>query len=230
MRKEAFVMLMRDGDERLAALRCGYEDDGAVLVATPPDGPSWRSDLRTPAGRADATARLNALLGPRADGAARVVPAGSLSLTDIPQNGLSLINLASVEELARRVGRPIDPLRFRANVYVAGLPAWAERDWIGRRIIIGSLVVHVDAHIERCKATQVDPTTAARDLDTVRLLREHYGHVELGVYAEVIEIGRIAVGDVVTPETAPVTAVPRLRRALFYVKNGWILLRSRLGG
>jgi uncharacterized protein YcbX len=230
MRKEAFVMLMRGGDERLAALGCAYEDDGAVLVGTPPEGPAWRADLRTAAGCAEATTHLNALLGPRGDGAARVVPAGSLSLTDIPQNGLSVVNLASVDDFARRVGRPIDPLRFRANVYVEGLPAWAERGWIGRRILIGSLAVHVDAHIERCKATQVDPTTAARDVDTVRLLREHYGHVELGVYAEAVEAGRVAVGDRVTPETAPVAAVPRLRRALFYVKNGWILLRSRLGG
>jgi len=230
MRKEAFVMLMRDGDERLAALRCGFEADGAVLVATPPDGPSWRADLRTATGRADATARLSAFLGPRADGAARVVSAGSLSLTDIPQNGLSVINLASGDDFARRVGRPIDPLRFRANVYVAGLPAFAEREWIGRRIGIGSLVVAVDAHIERCKATQVDPATAARDVDTVRLLREHYGHVELGVYAEVVDGGRIALGDAVTPDATPVTAAPRLRRAFFYVKNGWILLRSRVRG
>jgi uncharacterized protein len=229
-RKEAFVILMRDGDERLAALRCVFEDDGTVLVATPPDGPSWRADLRTADGRRNAGAALDALLGLRPDGSMRVVSAGPLSLTDIPQNGLSVINLASVDDFARRIGRPVDPLRFRANVYVAGLPAWAEREWIGRRIAIGSLVVAVDAHIQRCKATQVDPATAARDLDTVRLLREHYGHVEMGVYAEVVQGGRVAVGDPVTPGAAPATAAPGLRRALFFVKAGWVLLRSRLGG
>jgi len=231
LRKESFVMLMRDGDERLAALRCAYEAEGTVLVATPPDGTACRADLATPAGRDEAAAMLNRFLGPRADGAVRVVAAGSLSLTDIPQNGLSIINLASVEDFARRLDRPLDPLRFRANVYLAGLPAWAERAWIGHRIALGSLVVAVNAHIQRCNATQVDPTTAARDVETVRLLRQHYGHVDMGVYAEVVQGGRVAVGDPVRDtDGAPAIAVgPGIRRALFYVKNGWILARSRLG-
>ena len=138
MRKEAFVMLTRDGDERLAALRCAFEDDGARAGG---DAAEWAVLARGPAtadGRRGATAAIAAFLGPRPDGAVRVVPAGSLSLTDIPQNGLSVINLASVDDFAQRIGRPVDPLRFRANVYVAGLPAWAERAWIGRRIAIGS--------------------------------------------------------------------------------------------
>ena len=138
MRKEAFVMLMRDGDERLATLRCAFEDDGAVLVATPPSG--------RPGARTCARRMVGATQPPRSPPSSVRVPTarcassrpGSLSLTDIPQNGLSVINLASVDDFARRIGRPVDPLRFRANVYVAGLPAWAERAWIGRRIAIGS--------------------------------------------------------------------------------------------
>jgi uncharacterized protein YcbX len=30
-------------------------------------------------------------------------------------------------------GRPVDPLRFRANLYVEGWPAWVENDWTGGR-------------------------------------------------------------------------------------------------
>jgi uncharacterized protein YcbX len=152
-------------------------------------------------------------------------------LTDIPQNGFS-INLASVHEFARRVGRPLDPLRFRANVYLDGLPAWAEREWIGRRVRLGGLSVVTNAHIQRCNATQVDPATAARDVETVRLLRQHYGHFDMGVYAEVVAGGRLVVGDaVVASDGGSALPVPTgLRRAFFYVKNGWILVRSRLGG
>lgn len=231
LRKEAFVMLMRDGDEALARLRCRYETDGRILIVTPPDGDAVRADLATAAGRDQLARLLNRFLGPRTDGPVRVVTAGTLSLTDIPQNGLSIVNLASVDDFAHRIGRPLDPLRFRANVYLDGLHAWAEREWIGRRIRLGSLVVAVEAHIHRCNATQVDPTTAARDVPTVGLLRQHYGHVDMGIYGEAVEGGRLAVGDAVGGlEGGPALRVPTgLRRALFYVRNGWILARSRLG-
>lgn len=37
-------------------------------------------------------------------------------------NVVSVINLESVRDLERRTAHEIDPLRFRANVYVDGLP------------------------------------------------------------------------------------------------------------
>ena len=92
-------------------------------------------------------------------------------------------------------------------------------------------MAQVNAHIQRCNATQVDPTTATRDVETVRLLRQHYGHLDMGVYAEVVSGGGVALGDQVGPvDDARVAAPTGLLRALFYAKNGWILLRSRLGG
>ncbi len=39
---------------------------------------------------------------------------------------VSLVNLASIEELEKVVRIAVDPLRFRANFYVSGLPAWNE--------------------------------------------------------------------------------------------------------
>jgi uncharacterized protein YcbX len=199
-----------------------------MLTLTWPGGAPYSADLSTADGRAAASRILNAHLGPRPDGPARVVSAGTLSLTDIPQNGLSIVNLASVADFARRIGRAVDPLRFRANVYVDGLPAWAERDWIGGTIHAGEVGLAIGAHIQRCNATQVDPATGARDLDTIRLLRAQYGHFEMGVYAEVVRGGRLAVGAPIAP-TAPSGRSGRLGRALFFAKNGWILLRSRLG-
>jgi uncharacterized protein YcbX len=47
----------------------------------------------------------------------------------------------------------------------------------------------------RCAATEVNPQTAQRDADPVAELRAAYGHADLGVHAEVIEPGRVAVGD-----------------------------------
>ena len=51
--------------------------------------------------------------------------------------------------------------------------------------------------IVRCAATEVDPDTGIRDLAMPRTLMKTYGHADCGVYAEVIEAGEIAVGDVI---------------------------------
>jgi uncharacterized protein YcbX len=47
----------------------------------------------------------------------------------------------------------------------------------------------------RCAATEVDPTTARRDVPVVRLLHENYGHENMGVFAEVLSAGTLAPGD-----------------------------------
>ena len=53
--------------------------------------------------------------------------------------------------------------------------------------------------IVRCAATEVNPETAARDANPPRDLRARFGHADLGVYAEVLEGGRVAVGDALEP-------------------------------
>ncbi|MFO0202179.1 MAG: MOSC domain-containing protein, partial [Alphaproteobacteria bacterium] len=97
--------------------------------------------------------------------------------------------------LEQAAGMALDPLRFRANVYVSGGGPWAEFDWIGREILLGQARLRVVKRIVRCPATEVNPDTAQRDAEPPRWLREHFGHADLGVYAEVLEGGRIAVGD-----------------------------------
>ena len=50
---------------------------------------------------------------------------------------VSIINLASVAAVENAVGAPVDPLRFRGNIYVTGWPAWHEFDLLGQEIAIG---------------------------------------------------------------------------------------------
>ena len=45
----------------------------------------------------------------------------------------------------------------------------------------------------------MNPNTAGRDAEPMRWLREHFGHGDLGVYAEVLEGGRVAAGDALEP-------------------------------
>ena len=102
---------------------------------------------------------------------------------------VSLINRASIAALEETVETPVDPLRFRANVYFDGAPAWRELDWIGSQLMLGAARLRVIAAITRCAATEVNPETAERDLAIVAALRQNFGHNLMGIYAEVTEGG-----------------------------------------
>ena len=96
------------------------------------------------------------------------------------------------------VARPVDPLRFRGNLYVEGWPAWHELDLLGREIAIGAQArAKVVKRIVRCAATNVEPGTGMRDLDIPPTLLRHLGHADCGVYAEVVRGGTVAAGDAV---------------------------------
>jgi GntR family transcriptional regulator / MocR family aminotransferase len=92
-------------------------------------------------------------------------------------------------------GVTIDPLRFRANIYIDSAKPWEEFDWIGRDIRIGGTTFVVDRKNGRCGATNVNPTTGDRDLDIPSSLRLAFGHKNLGVYLVVREGGVISAGD-----------------------------------
>src|SRR5262249_7416073 len=121
------------------------------------------------------------------------------SFSDVARKVLSIINLASVSALENAVGSPVHPLRFRANLYVAGWPAWHEFELLGKTIAIGPIArLKIVKRIVRCAATEVDPETAIRDIPIPELLLKTYGHNDCGIYGEVITGGMIAVGDRVT--------------------------------
>jgi uncharacterized protein YcbX len=109
-------------------------------------------------------------------------------------NAISLINLNSVADFSARLGTPIDPLRFRANLYFDGWPAFSELDCMDQEFEIGSLRLRILRRTKRCAATEVNPKTAERDIAVPRLLKEHYGHFDMGVYAEVLTGGTVEPG------------------------------------
>ncbi len=53
---------------------------------------------------------------------------------------------------------PVHPLRFRANLYVEGWPAWHEFDLVDGMLAIGETRLKVVKRIVRCAAVNVDPT------------------------------------------------------------------------
>ena len=87
--------------------------------------------------------------------------------------------------------------RFRANLYVRGWPAWHEFSLLDHTLGIGGARLKVVKRIVRCAATNVDPETAARDLNIPQTLMQNFGHADCGMYAEVTTDGDIAVGDAI---------------------------------
>jgi uncharacterized protein YcbX len=141
-------------------------------------------------------------LGNAVNGPLRVVEAPGHAFADARRKPnattdkyVSLINHASIAALEAAIGAPVDPIRFRANVYFDGAPAWSEHDWINREITLGDARLRVISPITRCAATQVNPVTAKRDLDIVAALGRAFGHINMGVYAEVVAGGEVALGD-----------------------------------
>lgn len=112
-------------------------------------------------------------------------------------NAVSLINLASVRDLEEHIGKPVDPMRFRANIYFDGWPPFSELGLVGTEFSIGEARLKITRKTGRCAATEVNPVTAKRDLPVPRLVMQHYGHADLGVYAEVLEPGPIRPGDTI---------------------------------
>ncbi len=187
-------MLMRN--ERLARLRTRFDDTSHTLVIESEGDEAARGDLRTPEGRGAVERFFAQFCADELRGAPKVLHAPGFSFSDVAAKVVSIINLASVAAIENVVGVPVDPLRFRGNVYVTGWPAWGEFDLLGREIAIGNGVrLKIVKRIVRCAATNVDPDTGIRDLSIPQTLMQSFGHADCGVYGEVVAAGDIAVGD-----------------------------------
>ena len=200
--KIKFLMLMRN--ERLATLRTRYLDAATTLSIREGDAERVRADVRTEAGRASVRAFFERFMPAELRGPPGILAApDGFRFTDSRTGYVSLINLASVAALEERIGHPVDPLRFRANIAIDGLPPWREFDWVGRTIGIGDDVrLKVTKRIVRCAATEVDPVSGLRDLPVVRTLDRAFGHTDCGVYAEVVRAGTIRAGDTIAANSS----------------------------
>jgi uncharacterized protein YcbX len=113
---------------------------------------------------------------------------------------VSIINLNTLQAIENLVGQPVHPLRFRANFYLRGWPAWHEFELVGQTLAAGDARLKVVKRITRCAAINVDPDTAARDLAIPQTLQRRFGHGDCGVYAEVVAGGNVAESDKVMIE------------------------------
>ncbi|HBK07214.1 MAG TPA: hypothetical protein DDZ81_15405 [Acetobacteraceae bacterium] len=179
-----------------AALLFSVFDPGSkMLRIRAPDGSGIEANAMTEAGQQRLASFLTDYIGDEARGHPTFHHVPGHVFGDQKKPVISLNNLASLRDFESKVGARRHRRRFRANVWFSGAPAWAEREWIGREIQVGGAVLRVVKGTTRCPATEVNPETGERDADPVNELRSLYGHVELGIHAEVVSAGRFSVGD-----------------------------------
>ncbi len=122
---------------------------------------------------------------------------------------LLMVSTASLKELDRRVGRPLEMSRFRPNIVVSGCGPHEEDRW--RRVRVGEVMMTGVKPCPRCVATTVDPATAERGTEPLATLREYRmtadgiffgqnlahddrGAIRVGDAVEALEVGPPPVG------------------------------------
>jgi uncharacterized protein len=88
----------------------------------------------------------------------------------------------------------VDGRRLRPNLVVAGVDGMAERQWPGRRLRIGDVLIALEKLRGRCVMTTYDPDTQVQDLGMLQRIVDDFGG-RLALDSAVLTGGTIDVGD-----------------------------------
>ena len=119
----------------------------------------------------------------------------SISNKTILNHSISLINTKSVVDFQNKTNQEIETQRFRGNIFVDGVDAWEERNWIGKIIKINDISFKVEKNIPRCVAINLKPNTDDNSLNLLQSLKKTYNHFDMGVYLTALDDGPINIGD-----------------------------------
>ena len=219
-----FHLVDRDG-RRYNQLRNGfivqirpeYDEDEERLTLHFPDGPSVSG--RVELGEEITTDFYgrpvpgNLVVGPWSEALSqavgrelRLVQSAPGAAVDRSRGHVSLVSKASLVELGQQGGHdgPVDGRRFRMLFEIDGVPAHEEDTWVKRHVRLGDAVVRLRGDVGRCAITTQNPETGVPDFDTLKTLARYRAvtaneagkkHLAFGVYGEVVEAGKVALGD-----------------------------------
>ena len=182
---------------RLAQIKCSFRPENHMLHLSHPDRP----DLAVRPGSAEGDDELSEWLDPLVQGTTRSGPflvyeRPDGAFTDFIETDISIGSESSRRALSQLAGQDLAHIRFRMNLWLDGLAPWEELDLVGREITIGdSARLKIIERDARCRATEASPQTGARDVPVLEVLKEHLGHLDFGVYAQVVKGGTIRQGD-----------------------------------
>ena len=119
----------------------------------------------------------------------------SISNKTVLTHSISLINNRSIEDFKNKINQEIDSQRFRGNIFVEGIEAWEERNWIGKIIKINNISFKVEKNIPRCVAINLKPNTDDNSLNLLKSLKKTYNHFDMGIYLTALDNGQLNIGD-----------------------------------
>ena len=115
----------------------------------------------------------------------------------MPNKSISLINLNSIRDFEKLSNHQVEHERFRGNIYVEDLDKWEERKLVGKVLSIKNLKFKVIKEIPRCSATNIKPKTSDINLNIPFNLKKIYNHINLGIYLDPLNDGKIIKGDLI---------------------------------
>lgn len=100
--------------------------------------------------------------------------------------------LIATDGAIRAFGR--DGRRLRPNIVLGGVEGLAEREWEGRRLRVGEVVIRLDSLRARCVMTTFHPDTLVQDVDVLRDISARFGG-KLALNSAVEHPGTVSLGD-----------------------------------
>lgn len=195
-KKTAFLVLMKH--ERLALLETSYNHETSILTIKINNETVSKGNLQESEGRKIIELFFLKYMQFTNDQAIRIVSAKGHNFSDIKEKYISIINIETIKVLSKIAGFYIDPIRFRANIYLENLDPWEEIDWLDKVISSKSTELMGVREITRCAATNVNPKTGIRDINIPKLLLQNFGHMNCGIYARVTKGGLLKRKDNLT--------------------------------
>ena len=122
----------------------------------------------------------------------------SISKKTVLTHSVSLINNKSIEDFKNKTNQEFETQRFRGNIYVDGIEAWEERNWIGKIIKINNISFKVEKNIPRCVAINLKPKTDDSSLNLLQSLKKTFNHFDMGIYLTALDNGKINTGDIIS--------------------------------
>jgi uncharacterized protein YcbX len=155
---------------RLLGLHGTLDPHGEPMI----DGRSWTAP--------ESAAAVRAAAGPQA----------TLARYEGPERFDVLPLLVATDGAIAALG--VDGRRLRPNIVVGGVRGVLERQWPGRRLRIGDVLIAMEKLRGRCVMTTYDPDTQAQDLSVLqRIVDDFDGRMALD--SAVLAVGTIAIGD-----------------------------------
>ncbi len=114
----------------------------------------------------------------------------------VDDGSILIITSQSLRKIEQQWGKIIDNRRFRANFLLSLYDDvyCDESEFIGKRFIIGNAELSIKSLCKRCSMITIDPETLEREQTLLKKIQESM-NLNFGMYADVVRVGTVNVGD-----------------------------------